>query len=686
MSLLSKKKLNTTLIIVSTFYLGFMNYKVYNSIGNFKLGIDDAHIFFVYAENFRDGFGFKYSNGIPTTEGYSSPIWMLISVFSFLLRLDEVGMLMVVFTLQIFSLLSVWIITNIYFNNREAKYVYLFWLTSMLLFPGYWTWNGFSLMENSLVTLWQLVTLIVILKSLENRASLLLLFLTAFVRIELFVVIITQILTSLLFFKDKPAIKRTIKYLTSACIGLLSITFLRLITYGQPLPNTYYAKVSPDLQYRFKQGMFYVEDYFKSDQIRQVSFIVFFGLLVFLSSELEAKYSLTKIFNRKRRSSKISQTKFSKSVSTGLLANMYFVSERRNVNELFVFCLTNFVVTILLAIAKGGDHFREFRLFSSSLPLQVLGILVITAAISKKLMTLFFSYLKLSWLFSILIVFVLVSTLVYGKMPGSQALEISKSVTKTLERKSLISEEFQIANVAPTYKILERIRLSSDRSFSIGIITGGVSGRNYKGRIFDLTGLNYEAIAQNGGNRIGFFGHSALEFKDFVKLPIDFIPENIPGGIDFFLRGLTRQEFFHQKYSFGKLCTKNKECVFGYLNKEWKNLDFEELSTFDKESNSWRSYNNDTFALDQNSECSALANLLIGILTGRNLLASDPVGVLAEVEIRDKGEISRLAVADPPSLLCTGKVQFLVGLNLPILFYSDKGLIWFKLAGQNWQT
>ena len=67
-------------IIISWFCNGFPS-----------LGIDDAHIFFNYAENIAKGVGVTYSNnGIPV-EGCTSLLWMLICAFNFYVGGNETG-------------------------------------------------------------------------------------------------------------------------------------------------------------------------------------------------------------------------------------------------------------------------------------------------------------------------------------------------------------------------------------------------------------------------------------------------------------------------------------------------------------------------------------------------------------------------------------------------------------------
>lgn len=50
----------------------------YNRHGNPALGVDDANIFFVYAEHLTAGHGFVYNVGGERVEGFTSLLWVLL--------------------------------------------------------------------------------------------------------------------------------------------------------------------------------------------------------------------------------------------------------------------------------------------------------------------------------------------------------------------------------------------------------------------------------------------------------------------------------------------------------------------------------------------------------------------------------------------------------------------------------
>ena len=675
------------ILVPSGVYLFFVNFRIYDSIAKSILGIDDAQIFFVYAENFRDGLGFRYSRDIPVTEGFSSPLWMVISVVSFIFRLDELGVLLVVAILQCLILVNLWKILCSYFNRTESSLLYFCWLFSILLSSSFWTWNGLTLMENALVTFWQLVALRYTIERTESKLSHAIMLLAASLRIEVFLVIFLQICISFFFPGHNEEVKIKIRHIGSLCLGLLFISIVRIIAYGEFFPNTYYAKISPDLNYRISSGQQYLNDYWTREFGVWVVSIFFLGAVTSLVTWLFGRFKVNnKRYSDKAQEVEAKKRKISKSSLSHVNQSLDYPKSRAK-NELMVYCLFSFLGASLMVILKGGDHFKGFRLFSSSLPLQILGVLSFGFVISSSLQHVLEKKIKLSG-FSITIAFVMVFGLTFSNIPSINRISNMKSsVADNFNSRNVLADEFEIAFESSNYKILEGIRLKYDPKFSIGIITGGVAGRNFKGRIYDLTGLNYGPIAHNGGRRIGFYGHSALEFSDFKNLDIDFIPDKSPGSIDFFLKGLTRQELFNSNYSFGKLCLEESQCVSGYLNKKLSNLPFSEESTFSPETLSWSTISiNELPSSDQDSECSELADILIGVVTGRNLLEAEPISVVGVIQVRERSTIAKVLMGESADYLCSGYLNLLNSKSIGVLFYSSKGMLRFRIEGLQWQT
>ena len=68
---------------------------IYKVNGRPTVGIDDANIFFSYAENLASGNGITYAHNSDRVEGFTSMLWMLICALVFRLGLGERAVLMV---------------------------------------------------------------------------------------------------------------------------------------------------------------------------------------------------------------------------------------------------------------------------------------------------------------------------------------------------------------------------------------------------------------------------------------------------------------------------------------------------------------------------------------------------------------------------------------------------------------
>lgn len=92
-----KNPIDLLLIVITTSPLILLGWILNGRL----LGIDDADIFFTYANNLANGNGIIYSRDILPVEGYSSMLWMLLSSLVFLTGFDEVGVFLVALILFI---------------------------------------------------------------------------------------------------------------------------------------------------------------------------------------------------------------------------------------------------------------------------------------------------------------------------------------------------------------------------------------------------------------------------------------------------------------------------------------------------------------------------------------------------------------------------------------------------------
>ena len=78
------RSLRTRLNLIASFSLClFSSFVALRKIDYPLIGIDDANIYFVYAKNLANGYGFVYNVGGERVEWFTSLLWTLISALAF---------------------------------------------------------------------------------------------------------------------------------------------------------------------------------------------------------------------------------------------------------------------------------------------------------------------------------------------------------------------------------------------------------------------------------------------------------------------------------------------------------------------------------------------------------------------------------------------------------------------------
>jgi arabinofuranosyltransferase len=235
-------------------------------------GIDDADIFLNYARHLAHGEGFVFNKGGERVEGFTSLLWVVTcSAFYHLTNHPET--LLVVFQLLLTSLT----VTMVYeaavkdiaastSPTLQRNFIYIFCGYITCIGPGFVTWSVLSLMENALWNFLYTAILVLLQNSYSapkpsstNRILLLVL-------APLLILCRPEAMAWIIFFTGALAWTYRKKGLSllfpAAFLGLSIITTTALILFrthyfGYPLPNTYYAKVSPDRWYNIVNGLRY---------------------------------------------------------------------------------------------------------------------------------------------------------------------------------------------------------------------------------------------------------------------------------------------------------------------------------------------------------------------------------------------------------------------------------------------
>jgi len=130
-------------------------------------------------------------------------------------------------------------------------------------------------------------------------------------------------------------------------ISVVLMTVFRIRYFGYPLPNTYYAKVSPSLFYDIQQGTVYLSKYIISDPI------VLLSVIAIMVSGL---HSIAGILSRKIPNDG--------SFLLPILAG----------------------IGLLEPLITGGDHFGSFRIYQNIYPIEILCLLYFISSILPRYM------------------------------------------------------------------------------------------------------------------------------------------------------------------------------------------------------------------------------------------------------------------------------------------------------------
>ncbi len=215
--------------------------------------IDDAYIFYRYADNLASGDGLVYNPGGARVEGFSSFTWTMVLAGASLLRLplDITSRLLGI----IFGVCSILLTYKITKHLLKESYPGSLAALVIALNPAFVIWVSTSGMDNALFITLILATTYCLVKGLD-KVSYILAALVAITRPEGLVMLLFAIPYSIIV--RKINIRRV-----AGLIGLYAALFLpfiifRLLYFGYPLPNTFYAKVSILNPTTFVLGWMYI--------------------------------------------------------------------------------------------------------------------------------------------------------------------------------------------------------------------------------------------------------------------------------------------------------------------------------------------------------------------------------------------------------------------------------------------
>ena len=512
-------------------------------------GIDDANIFFSYAENLAHGHGFVYAHNPEPVEGFTSLFWTLLCGGCFAIHVNEAG----VFVLTMFLLVGTqWICWCLLAHILKEKGIksrmpFAFYAVGILSSTCYITWTSITLMDVALWGFflawfaWLFHETCLLEVKIPSR-----LFLCGFFPFALapairpeFMAVIPALL-GLLFLRNL-FMKRPLRYIffwgSVFFISLGILTAFRCQHFGYPLPNTFYAKVSPSLAYNLNMGFQYALPFFMS------------GVFPALFGAAWVGWFTSVICGVGRPS--MGALRVPGLGASGML-------------------LLWIAVLCFLPILAGGDHFEYFRFYQPVYPLVCLGLIAalpascwnIVSGIRGRTFLLFalLALLPLGWNFS-------------------------DSYIQSHWQSLPITREFSQAEAGiQRGKLFNSLFADAPRLPNVGVIVAGGIARTYEGPLTDLMGLNNTVIAHYPGKREGTKNHAAFELSVFPQLEVDAIDDGINGFsfVDKVLKNLFETPAFTAEWCFGRLTNRSNgvSADLWFRKSYLESLDFSNVFAF----------------------------------------------------------------------------------------------------------
>ena len=488
------------------------------------IGIDDANITMIYGRNIAAGHGYVYTPGFERVEGSTSLLWTSINAAAYSitprpeLLLLGISVLLTAgglsFALRGFDLL---------FRIAGISRIWGFAFATVFLISlfGFYAWNALTLMD---LTVWSFTILglsyTVLCRVLEgmpnaNFAWRVAAFSTLMVlaRPEAMVLTPAILLLGVLAEKDLSGTPReTLRAygpgLFAAASTAAGLAIFRVIYFGVPFPNTYYAKVSENFPNNVLGGFKYFFNF------------LFNGIY----SEIYVFGVLFSFFYFYWRSFSGDLNQPPRRVDRGL----FFLSA--------VICLF-----LSIQFVTGGDQFGSFRFYQPVYP----------------------------WFFAPVFVGALVllrPIQIFSGMPDR--LRILLFATFAVAHLAACTVQFHfLSGLNNEFGVADRGRAVGEAlthlrkrgvEFTVGSISAGGIGLTFEGRLLDLMGLNWPEMSRAAKPRGYLAGHGAFDDAVFwvhrpelvVPSLVDAAPQpiTINWTIQAALKGMPHDKDFRSAY------------------------------------------------------------------------------------------------------------------------------------------
>ncbi|MES2766395.1 MAG: hypothetical protein V4642_11025 [Bacteroidota bacterium] len=426
-------------VLFNTALAWMCNYKSFT-------GIDDANIYFVYMRNFGNGHGFVYNIGGEKVEGFTSLLWTLLGVlYSLLTQNFEVLLLITNIAIITFILWRIVKYLDNFQNDQRIITPYsLAFIGLLSVIPGFFEWTVLSLLETGLWSALLVLTTLNVVASLEGNKNKLqdlefniLIFFLIICRPEamlwgLYFIFTRYLLNSKLHTSYREQAGSLAVSLIVYTITITALIFWRISYFGFPLPNTYYAKVSSGLINNILHGIFYLYRSICDNPI-----IILSILLPFIALKTEYRLTTLKRYH-------------------------------------LLICFGVVIISILIPLVTGGDHFGLSRFIQPTLPIILLCFLLSLQHLAGNLR---FSHVAIFLVFA-------------------SFIPANNIYNNFLHHSSPIAHEWQIATSGRYLgNELNNFFTSLPELPSQGVLVAGGIKYTYKGKTIDLLGLNNVEMA-----------------------------------------------------------------------------------------------------------------------------------------------------------------------------------------------
>lgn len=445
------------------------------------LGADDANIFMTYGRNLFAGLGFVYNPGFERVEGTTSFLLTLAHAAAAATPWPE--LVVGAFNLVGLAAILVGVLRLVERlrpgvgepPGRLAAALFAFFVA---LHPGVTFWCGISLLD---VALWTFLVVSGVRALVEvgeggapfpHRLALLSVAL-ALTRPESLVLVPALLCIALLLLRTRGAswgeAARTVGPAAFAfAVAAGGLTLFRLLYFGFPFPNTYYAKVGADWSYNLREGLVYVAGYLQTAPLSALCLLATVATLGFFLAPPPG------------------ETRVSRADAGALSAAV--------------------LVLWALPVFTGGDHFAQGRFLVAATLLASAPALAYAA---RRWPRAFSIPLSMRGLVAI---------------PALAGL-VHYALVSGLERTSQDTGRELVA--AERGRRLGRalsLAFRSEPRPTVGAFVVGGLGYAYEGRTLDLLGLNNRTMAHAARERYGPKGHAAFRKETFYALRPDLLP------------------------------------------------------------------------------------------------------------------------------------------------------------------